>query len=364
MLRIATVVGARPQFVKAAAVSRALANRKDVHETVIHTGQHYDYEMSEIFFSELNMRAPDHELGIGGHTHGEQTGRMTEAVERVLLGQAFDFVLVYGDTNSTLAGALAAAKLPLPVAHVEAGLRSFNKRMPEEINRLVTDHLSTLLFAPTTAAVGNLEREGIDSASVKLVGDVMYDVALRVGDQRERSASILKRLDVKSDFVLATIHRAENTDAHERLHTIIAGLQQVARELPVIFPMHPRTTAAVAAAGIDLNSVKGLSVIEPLGYVDMISLEQSASAIVTDSGGVQKEAFFFGTPCVTVRQETEWVELVECGWNRLSPPDDAETVAASVVAAVRSDLPLGRPRLYGDGNAAEQIACALVETAN
>jgi len=364
MLRIATVVGARPQFVKAAAVSRELANRKDIHETVIHTGQHYDYEMSEIFFRELNLRVPDYELGIGGGTQGEQTGRMTEAVERVLLGQAFDLVLVYGDTNSTLAGALAAAKLHIPVAHVEAGLRSFNRKMPEEINRVVTDHLSSLLFAPTTTAVDNLKREGIEGVSVKLVGDVMYDVALRVGDQSERAASIVKRLDIQSDFVLATIHRAENTDTHSRLRTIIVALEQIAGELPVVFPMHPRTTAAVAAAGIDLDSVNGLLVIEPLGYLDMISLEQSAAAIVTDSGGVQKEAFFFETPCVTVRQETEWVELVECGWNRLSPPDDAETLAASVIAAARSDLPLERPRLYGDGNAAELIACALVENAN
>ena len=349
---------------KAAAVSRALANRNHVLETVIHTGQHHDYEMSEIFFRELNMRAPDHELGIGGGTHGEQTGRMTEAIERVLLGHAFDFVLVYGDTNSTLAGALAAAKLQLPVAHVEAGLRSFNKKMPEEINRLVTDHLSTLLFAPTTVAVGNLDREGIAGMSVKLVGDVMYDVALRVGDQSERAASILKRLDIQSDFVLATIHRAENTDIHAQLRTIIAALEQIAGELPVVFPIHPRTAAAVAAAGIDLNSVNDLSVIEPLGYLDMISLEQSASAIVTDSGGVQKEAFFFGTPCVTVRRETEWVELVECGWNRLSPPDDAATVAASVFEAVRSKLPAERPAFYGNGNAAELIACALAENSN
>ncbi len=364
MLRIATVVGARPQFVKAAAVSRELANRENVHETVIHTGQHYDHEMSDIFFRELNLRPPDHELRIGAGSHGQQTGRMTEAIERILLDQKFDFVLVYGDTNSTLAGALAAAKLHQPVAHVEAGLRSFNKKMPEEINRIVTDHLSAVLFAPTAAAVSNLEREGIAGVHVKLVGDVMYDVALQVGDKRDRAAAILKRLNIASEFVLATIHRPENTDNYSRLRTIIAALEQIGHDVPVVFPMHPRTTGAIASAGIEVGKIRGVSVIEPLGYLDMISLEQSASVIVTDSGGVQKEAFFFGTPCVTLRQETEWVELIDSGWNRLAPPEHAASIATSVLDALRCELPPERPHLYGYGNAAELIASALVEYAN
>jgi UDP-GlcNAc3NAcA epimerase len=236
--------------------------------------------------------------------------------------------------------------------------------MPEEINRVVTDHLSTLLFAPTPNAVANLEREGISGASVRLVGDVMYDVALQAANLGNRSDGILDRLGITSAFVLATIHRAENTDAHSRLRAIIGALEQIGREMPVVFPMHPRTTAAAAAAGIDLESVKGVSAIEPLGYLDMISLEQRASAIVTDSGGVQKEAFFFGTPCVTVRHETEWVELIESGWNRLAPPEESGSIAATVLEAARSTRPANKPPFYGNGNAAELIAAAIMENAS
>lgn len=363
MLRIATVVGARPQFVKAAAVSRRLADLSDVRETLIHTGQHYDDRMSDVFFRELGLRSPDHYLGIGGGLHGEQTGRMLEAVERVLLAQPFDIVLVYGDTNSTLAGALAAAKLHLPVAHVEAGLRSFDRRMPEEVNRVLTDHLSAFLFSPTKTAVGNLAREGIAGDRVQLVGDVMYDIALRAADESQKSSSIIERLGVTpGEFALATVHRPENTDDPARLLRIVDALALISHELPIVFPMHPRTAAAVRDAGIDVVGTNEIVVTEPLGYLDMIALERNAAAVVTDSGGVQKEAYFFGTPCVTLRRETEWVELVASGWNRLAPPDDAKVVAAAVLEAVQSPLPSARPALYGDGNAAALIACALVES--
>jgi UDP-GlcNAc3NAcA epimerase len=358
-MRLATVVGARPQFVKAAAISRALAECGRVEEILIHTGQHYDANMSDVFFQELRIPPPKHHLGIGGGGHGQQTGRMLEAIERVLLEEKPDWLLIYGDTNSTLAGAVAAAKLHIPVAHVEAGLRSYNRRMPEEINRIAADHLSDLLLPPTQTAVDNLTREGIVGSKVRMVGDVMLDVAL---DSRAAAAALPggpSRWGLSSKgFVLATIHRAENTDDPIRLAAVVGGLIEIAKDLPVVLPLHPRTRGALARSSVLPDPLPaGLRLIDPVGYLEMVLLEMHAQVIVTDSGGVQKEAFFHHVPCVTMRDETEWVELVEAGWNRLAPPTSAAAVAAAVRAAIENP-PDGKsaPALYGDGTASFKIA--------
>jgi UDP-GlcNAc3NAcA epimerase len=356
-MKILTVVGARPQFIKAAAVSRSVAGRAGVEEVLLHTGQHYDDNMSDLFFRELEIPAPKYHLGIGSGTHGVQTGRMLEALDAILVDERPDWVLVYGDTNSTLAGALAAVKLHIPVAHVEAGLRSFNRAMPEEINRIVADHVSTLLFAPTAAAVGHLRNEGVAAAAVRQVGDVMYDAALFFGRKAQTDSDILARLGLAPrGYVLATVHRAENTDDPARLGAIVDGLGAVARDLPVVLPLHPRTRQALRAQGLEAR-VAGLRLLEPVGYLDMVSLERSAAAVATDSGGVQKEAFFYQTPCVTLRDETEWTELVELGWNRLEPPRSGAGVAGAVAAAIGSRGRDGQP--YGDGEAARHILDAL-----
>ena len=358
-MRIATVVGARPQFIKASAVSRALQARPSTEEILIHCGQHYDDNMSDIFFRELGIPEPHCNLGIGSGTHGAQTGRMLEAVEGVLLEQKPDWVLVYGDTNSTIAGALAAVKLHVPVAHVEAGLRSFNRRMPEEINRVLTDHASDLLLPPTEAAVANLTREGLAGERVRFVGDVMYDVALYCGASAKERSTVLEELGVEPrGYVLATVHRAENTDDATRLRAVFDGLARVAADVPVIAPLHPRTRKALSREGLLEDVTSRLRVIDPVGYLDMVTLEKNAGVVATDSGGVQKEAFFHGAPCVTLRDETEWVELVELGWNRLCPPVDAASVASAVRGALNSRGREGRP--YGDGNAAEQVVDALL----
>lgn len=348
--RIVTVLGARPQFIKAAVVSRALA-AKGLNETLVHTGQHYDSNMSKVFFEELEIPYPEHHLGIGGGTHGQNTGRMIEAIEKALLDVRPDWVLVYGDTDSTLAGALAAVKLHIPIAHVEAGLRSFNRRMPEEVNRVLTDHAASLLFAPTETAVAHLASEGIAGACVQLVGDVMYDAALFYGEKAERTSSILSRLQLSSKtFALATIHRAENTDSRQRLAAIFDGFARSGLEF--VLPLHPRTRGRLAA--LDLILPGNVRTIEPVGYLDMVMLEKNASLIATDSGGVQKEAFFYSVPCVTLRDETEWTELVEGGWNLLASPTDAQTVAECIDAASRSIGKCISP--YGCGDAAERIA--------
>ena len=366
MIKLVSIVGARPQFVKAAVVSRmivhqqAKGSRHSLSEVLVHTGQHYDANMSDIFFEEMGIPAPSYHLGIAGGSHGRMTGRMLEAIEEVLLAELPDMVLVYGDTNSTLAAALAAAKLHLPVAHVEAGLRSFNRRMPEEVNRVLTDHVSELLFAPTATAVNNLKREAVSAEGIHLVGDVMYDAAILFGDQAARTSGILERLGVVSgEYVLATIHRAENTGDPRRLRAILDGLSAVARDVPIVLPMHPRvrqTFRGGTAAGLD-----GVTVIDPVGYLDMVMLERSARLIVTDSGGVQKEAYFHRVPCVTLRDETEWVELVETGWNTLLPPVSREEVADGLRAALTSPPRDGASAadLYGDGTAAEQIVRIL-----
>ena len=356
-MKIVSIIGARPQFIKAAAVTRALNSIATIDHVLVHTGQHYDENMSEIFFEELDIPRPDYHLGIGSGTHGAQTGRMLKAIEQLMLQIAPDMVLVYGDTNSTLAGALAAVKLHIPVAHVEAGLRSFNRRMPEEINRVLTDHASDLLFAPTAAGVQNLKIEGISKDRIFLVGDVMYDISLRYGAQAEKQSLILKKLGLRSrHYVLATIHRAENTDSTERLRNIFEGLDLAAREIPVVIPLHPRTRQAVNRNGLMLEHAR---IIEPLGYLDMVMLEKNARLIATDSGGVQKEAFFYKVPCLTLRSETEWVELVELGWNRLAPPISAMSVAEGITQMLCVSGCLATP--YGDGNAARKIVEAIVE---
>lgn len=357
-MRIVTIVGARPQFVKAAVVSRALAARPGVEEVLVHTGQHYDEQMSGVFFTELGLAPPALNLGVGSATHGAQTGRMLEAIEEVLLERRPDWTLVYGDTNSTLAGALAAAKLHIPVAHVEAGLRSFNRRMPEEVNRVLTDHVSELLFAPTEVAVENLRREGLDPERIHMVGDVMYDAALFYAQGAAQHSDLPERWGLgEKNYVLATVHRAENTDDASRLCAIFKGLQQVARDCPVVVPLHPRTRMALERTEERSRLLAGLLVTEPLGYLDMVKMESSAAVIVTDSGGVQKEAYFYGVPCVTLREETEWVELVASGWNRLVPPVSVEAVAQAVLGAIGTK---GRAvAWYGRGDAGERIASVL-----
>jgi UDP-GlcNAc3NAcA epimerase len=359
-VKVLTVLGARPQFIKASVVSVAIAKQADMEEVLVHTGQHFDANMSDIFFRELGMEKPRHDLAINSGGHGEMTGRMLIEVEKVLQTERPDVVLVYGDTNSTLAGALAAAKLHIPVAHVEAGLRSFNMRMPEEINRILTDRVSSWLFAPTKESVGHLLREGINPALVHQVGDVMYDVALHHGRRAmELGGGVLDRLGLtEKGFVLTTIHRAENTDAPERLRAIVGALAQVARELPVVWPLHPRARREMDRQGLLAELSASVQLIEPQGYLDMVRLEQAAAVIATDSGGVQKEAFFHRVPCVTLRDETEWVELVDSGWNRLISPSDAGLIAHAICEAPGH---LGDPsvRPYGEGDAADRIVARL-----
>jgi UDP-GlcNAc3NAcA epimerase len=360
-MRCVTIVGARPQFIKASVVSRALRRRDGLVEILVHTGQHYDANMSDVFFEELEIPQPDYHLGVGSGPHGEQTGRMLEAIEKVLRKEKSDAVLVYGDTNSTLAGALAAAKLCIPVAHVEAGLRCFNRRMPEELNRLVVDHLAALLLAPTQTAVDNLAAEGIAGPQVRLVGDVMYDVALYYGQKAAAKSHILDALRLcPKEYVLATVHRAENTDDPGRLAAICDGLARVASETPVVLPLHPRTRAVVDRQGWLRGANPRLQVTAPLGYLDMLLLEKNAQLIATDSGGVQKEAYFYRVPCVTLRDETEWVELVAAGANRLCPPCSAEAVARFIRESMTESFPArASQNLYGDGHAAEQVATAV-----
>jgi len=366
-MQLLTVVGARPQFIKAAAVSRAIAatqgSDRPIVEQILHTGQHFDAAMSDQFFAELGIPQPAFHLGIGGGTHGANTGRMLEAIERVLLAERPDAVLVYGDTDSTLAGALAASKLKIPVMHVEAGLRSFNRHQPEEQNRVLTDHLAALCFAPTDTAVAHLQREGIPAERIVRTGDVMADAARIFGEVAEAQAAGLLGsgpLQGLADqpFVLATIHRAENTDDPTRLKAILTALGQA--HLPVLLPLHPRTRARIAEHGLE-PLLGRLTLTEPLGFLAMVLLERRAALVVTDSGGVQKEAFLQGTPCITVRRETEWVELLECGWNRLADPADPAAMLTAMAQQLELDASQPRPPLYGDGHAAEAIVGRLQE---
>ena len=348
-MKLVTVVGARPQFIKAAAFSRVVRQRHI--ELLVHTGQHYDAAMSDVFFDELELPRPDHYLGVGSGSHGAQTGQMLERLEPILQREAPDAVVIYGDTNSTLAGALAAAKLGIPVAHVEAGLRSFVRDMPEEINRVVADRLSTWLFAPTRTAMDNLTREGITSG-VSETGDIMYDALLRHTEIAAERSNVLRDMALTpGGYVLATVHRAANTDDPARLADIIDALALLHE--PVILPLHPRTRAALM--GTDIEVEPPVRVTEPVGYLDMLQLERHARVVLTDSGGVQKEAYLLGVPCVTLRDETEWTETVVDGWNVLAGADTER-----ILAAARRGRPAGDPpAVFGDGHAAERMVEAL-----
>ncbi len=352
-MKIITVIGARPQFIKAAVVSRKLREHKGAEEVIIHTGQHFDANMSDVFFDDLDIPAPNYHLGIGGGTHGKNTGRMIEAIEAVLLKEQADWLLVYGDTDSTLAGALAAVKLHIPVAHVEAGLRSFNRAMPEEINRILTDHTSDKLFAPTETAVSNLAAEGIVGNKVLNVGDVMYDAALYYGEKAEQSSKILAQLELSpKSYILATLHRQENVDDRIRLANILQGF--AASDIPIVMPLHPRTRKRLQEFGLTLPSA--VKIIDPVGYLDMVMLEKYAALIATDSGGVQKEAYFHKVPCITLREETEWVELVKCGANQLAGAD-ADKIAA--LLNVQVDQNCFANSLYGVGSTGDAIVNKL-----
>lgn len=375
-MKILTIVGARPQFIKAAMVSRAILahNQKQdtkhnnpVTEVILHTGQHYDDNMSRIFFDQMGIPKPAYNLHIGSGTHGDTTGRMLSGIEKVIMNEKPDWVLVYGDTNSTLAGALAASKLHVPVAHVEAGLRSFNKRMPEEINRILTDHVSSLLFCPTTTAVKNLANEGIVE-NVHHVGDVMYDAALVFGELAEKQSTILEQLSLTSkSYYLATVHRAENTDDPKRLNNIFKAFFEIATEnVPVVLPLHPRTKSALLKNGIAdendslANDIAFPSPVEfvnpdviavpPVSFLDMVMIEKNAKAILTDSGGVQKEAYFHKVPCVTLRDETEWVETVEARWNVL-----ALKKISNVLQSIYNDKDKRAIYQYGRGISGSEI---------
>jgi UDP-GlcNAc3NAcA epimerase len=359
-MSIVTIIGARPQFIKAAMVSQALKH-VGIHESIIHTGQHYSDNMSDIFFRELHIPQADFNLGVGSMHHGAQTGQMLAGIEEILLSQKPRMVLVYGDTNSTLAGALAAVKLHIPVAHVEAGLRSFNRRMPEEINRVVSDHVSDILFCPTEEAMKNARHDGIDENKLFLVGDVMFDAALYYGCLAEQQSKILTQLSLQSkEYALATVHRAENTDDPEILMNLFTALMSSAKQMPIVLPLHPRTRAALKAINLYEDVEQQLELIEPVGFLDMICLEKNASLIVTDSGGVQKEAFFHQVPCVTMRNQTEWVELVESDWNVLVPT--AEIKNLPQVIASRIGHHGKKVNLYGQGQASQRIAEVILST--
>jgi UDP-N-acetylglucosamine 2-epimerase len=373
-MKIATIIGARPQFIKAAPVSRAIAEHKRLTEIIIHTGQHFDADMSDVFFKELNIPKPDYNLGINSANHGAMTGRMLEKIEEILIKEKPDWVLVYGDTNSTLAGALAAVKLHIPIAHVEAGLRSFNREMPEEHNRVLTDHCSDLLFCPSQTAVQNLQKEGfgniindgkllerkffenaLSAFSFQLsplvinVGDTMYDAVRQFSVIASRKSTILENLGIKpKEYLLATVHRPYNADVPENLQNILSAFLEI--DEPIIFPVHPRTKQCLIDLTFNIQNSK-LRCIPPVGYLDMLMLEQNAKAILTDSGGMQKEAYFFGVPCVTMRTETEWMETVETGWNVVVGANRKKIINA--VRSFKTGNP--RPKLYGDGKAAEKI---------
>ena len=353
-MKIISVVGARPQFIKAAAVSREIAKLSGMTELLVHTGQHFDDNMSDVFFREMEIPTPAYRLDIHSLSHGAMTGQMLVKLEEVFQKEKPSLVMVYGDTNSTLAGALAASNLQIPVAHVEAGLRSFRMSMPEEINRILTDRISTLLFCPTDAAVANLKAEGIERSGAKIVqcGDVMYDAVLYYRQIAQQRSTILDC--IKSErFALCTVHRAENTDGVKNLNAIFVALEKINAELPVILPIHPRTRNLVESLGLTTK----VTLLEPVSYFDMLQLLQKCEIVLTDSGGLQKEAYFFGKPCVTLRDETEWVELVEAGANRIAGArTDYILKAYSEMRGVRVSV---NARLYGDGCAAKLIADEL-----
>ncbi|WP_104719280.1 non-hydrolyzing UDP-N-acetylglucosamine 2-epimerase [Helicobacter pullorum] len=347
MKKIVSVIGARPQFIKAGAISRKILENTEIEEVLIHTGQHYDSKMSEVFFKELEIPSPKYNLGIGGFSHGAMTGRMIEGIEKILLEEKPNFTLVYGDTDSTLAGALASVKLQIPVIHIEAGLRSFNMQMPEEINRILTDRISSLLFAPTKRAVENLQREGFENFDCEIVcsGDVMYDVALYYKDRAKKPNMVFPK-----EFILCTLHRAENTENLQKMKNIFEALNKISSQIPVIMPLHPRTQNKILVNNIQAENIY---FIEPLGYLEMVWALQNCVMVATDSGGLQKEAYYFKKPCITLREETEWVELLEVGCNCLVGADVEKIYQAF---KKMSDINLNFDTLlYGNGNASQKI---------
>lgn len=357
MIKILTIIGARPQFIKAAVLARALKEHgKAFREVIVHTGQHFDKNMSDVFFEEMEIPRPDYNLNINSLSHGAMTGKMLEGIEQILIQEQPQCVIVYGDTNSTIAGALAARKLHIPVAHVEAGLRSFNMKMPEEINRILTDRISDLLYCPTDKAVANLEAEGfaLFPCRIEQVGDVMQDAALFYRKKSEQESNISSSLSLSDrPYILATIHRAENTDHYDRLKSIAEGLNKLSKKYKVVLPLHPRTKNCLAQHDLALD----FTPIAPVGYLDMIQLLSNAQAVITDSGGVQKEAYFFHRHCVTVRDETEWTELVEGGYNTLLSPTGEDMVSV-VEDAMNKPFKVGT-ELYGGGRAGKRIVSSL-----
>lgn len=350
-MKLLTIIGARPQFIKAAAVSRAISEIKSINEIIVHTGQHFDKNMSEIFFTEMEIPQPAYNLNINSLNHGAMTGRMLEGIEEIILKEKADMLIVYGDTNSTIAGALAAKKLHVPVAHIEAGLRSFNMRMPEEVNRILTDRISDLLFCPTDKAIENLTKEGFINFFSKIVksGDVMQDAAFYYSQKSEKFSNIIATHSL-SDFILCTIHRAENTDDISRLFEIVKAINEINNSLQVVIPLHPRTRKILADNNLKLNA----KIIEPVGYFDMIELLKKCALVITDSGGLQKEAFFFEKHCVTLRDETEWVELTEGGFNQLAGANcNVSVQSVNEMLKKTSDFSVN---LYGGGKASEIIA--------
>ncbi len=349
-MKILTILGARPQFIKAASVSREIAKHSSIEEMIIHTGQHYDVNMSEVFFKEMNIPEPKINLGISGQTHGTMTANMIAGLEPIFLDQKPDLIIVYGDTNSTLAGALTAVKLQIPIAHIEAGLRSFNMQMPEEINRILTDRISQYLFCPTTTAIKNLDNEGFRHLDCEVIfsGDVMQDSAIYYSKMSDNKSRIISKLDL-SKYLLCTVHRVENTDNIENLRAIIKAINTIHKEIPVVFPLHPRTRKILESNALICDAL----MIDPVGYFDMIALIKNSSLVITDSGGLQKEAFFFKKCCLTLRNETEWVELVEGGFNIL-----AGIQTENIISKVHEMLnihPDFEVNLYGNGNAAKVI---------
>ena len=351
-MKIITILGARPQFIKAGTVSREIAKYSEIQEVIVHTGQHFDANMSDIFFDEMKIPKPDYNLDINGLGHGAMTGQMLEKIEEVLLKEKPDWVMVYGDTNSTIAGALAASKLHIKVAHVEAGLRSFNMNMPEEVNRILTDRISNILFSPTQSAVDNLEKEGYKTLDIKIVknGDVMQDGALFY-----KNLAVKPDVELANNYILSTIHRAENTDDPKRLKAIFDALNEIAKEIQIILPLHPRTKNILKTSNIILSD--NISIIEPIGYLKMVYLIKNATMIMTDSGWLQKEAFFFEKPCITLRDETEWVELIQHKFNVLAGADKEKIINLYHAYAFNNDFSID---LYGGGKASESIVKELL----
>ncbi len=352
MIKLVTIVGARPQFIKAAALSRKIAKNDNITEIIVHTGQHFDANMSDIFFDEMNIPKPDYNLNINGLNHGAMTGQMLEKIEEVLITEKPDWVLIYGDTNSTIAGALAAKKLHIKVAHVEAGLRSFNMQMPEEINRILTDRISDILFCPTYTAVKNLLNEGYDNIDCKIAksGDIMQDAAMFYSQKEQKP-----RINLPNNFILATIHRAENTDNPKRLSAILEALNEIAIKTPVILPLHPRTANIIDKADFEISN---LTIVKPVGYLEMVYMLNRCDMVMTDSGGLQKEAFFFKKPCVTLRDETEWIELIENNFNKLAGADKTKIIDIYQNHKFNDNFDID---LYGGGKAAQNIIKVLLK---